>query len=272
MTVSPAVAAVGQTVQANARGLAPNGDYDLQVCGQDAVNGSTDCAALDTVATVAGAKGTLTMPIEVVAPPTPCPCVVAAFATTGNANPLTAPISIEGVSSSTAAPISPPQTPRPNIVVVDAKMGSMPLAAWFGLSGTQTVALTLLNNGTEPARSIGIFATIGSTPVVSRQLPGLGVGQQETYTVPVKIPALTVGNGTLVAHIDRGNGQLDNFKVPAPHWPWGLFIVAFIIIQLILLKVHNKMRRRREQKNPPVPPSTDHEETMFVGEVVHDGA
>ena len=89
--------------------------------------------------------------------------------------------------------------------------------------------------------------------------------------VPVKIPALTIGNLTLVAHVDRGNGQLDNFKVPSPLWPWGLFIVLFLIVQLILFKVRNKLRRRREQKNPPVPPAADPEEPMFRGEVVRHG-
>jgi hypothetical protein len=272
MTVNPPTAAVGQTVQVSARGLSPHSVYDLEVCGQNAVDGSSDCAVAGTVSTVAGADGTLSMPLEVVAPPTPCPCVAAAFPTTSNAAPVTAPLSIAGSSTGTA-PIPPAQTPRPNIVVVDEKMGSTPIGAWFGLPVTQTLALTVQNTGTSPAGSIDLFATLDSTPVVSQRLPGLGIGQQKTYMVPVKFPALTIGNHTLIAHVDRGNGQLENFKVPSSRWPWGLFIVAFIIVLLILLKVRNKMRRRRERMQPPAPSPEPCEETAtFEGEALGHGA
>jgi hypothetical protein len=220
---------------------------------------------------VAGSDGTLIMPLAVVLPPTPCPCVVAAFATTTDAAPVTAPISIEGSNSSTA-PILPAQTPAPDIVLVHAQMqGSMPIGSWFGLPVTRTLALTLRNAGTLPASSIDLFARLDSTPVVSTQLPGLGIGQQKTYMVPVKVPALTMGNLTLYGSVARGNGQLDNFKVPSPLWPFGLLIVAFLIVQLILLRVRKRMRRRRERTNPPAPPTADPEEPMFPGEVVRHG-
>jgi hypothetical protein len=268
MTVNPPTAALGQTVQASATGLSPHGVYDLEVCGQNAVNGTSDCAVAGTVSAVAGADGTLSMPVEVVAAPTPCPCVVAAFSISSNASPLTAPLSIEGASTSTA-PAPPAQTPRPNVVVVSAKMGTEPLGAWFGLPVTETMALTLKNNGTEAARSIAIFATIGSTPVLTRRLAGLAIGQQRTYMVPVNVPALTMGQVTVMAHLDRGNGQLDNFKVPSPLWPWGLFIVLFFIVQLILYKERQVRRRRREQKQPPTPTKEAPEETStFAGESV----
>jgi hypothetical protein len=267
MTVNPPTAAVGQTVQVSATGLSPQGEYDLEVCGQNAVDGSSDCAVAGTVPAVAGTDGTLSMPVEVVAPPTPCPCVVAAFSTTSNAAP-TAPLSIEGASTSTA-PVPPAQTPRPNVVVVHAKMGTEPFGAWFGLPVTETMALTLQNNGTEAARSIAIFATIGSTPVLTRRLPGLAIGQRRTYMVPVNVPALTMGEVTVMAHVDRGDGQLDNFKVPSPLWPWGLFIVLFFIVQFILYRVRKVRRRRREQKQPPTPTRDAPEETStFAGESV----
>jgi hypothetical protein len=270
MIVSPATAAVGQTVQVVATGLSPQGGYDLEVCGQNAVDGSSDCAVAGTVTTTAGADGALNMPLQVAVPPTQCPCVIAAFPTTSNASPVTAPISIEGVGTSTAT-IPPPQTPRPNIVVVDAKMGSLPFGAWFGLPSTQTLVLTLRNTGTEPAGSLHFFATLGSTPVVSRQLLGPGIGQEETYTVPVSFPALSVGNLSLSANVDRGNGQLNTFKVPSPHWPWGLFIVAFFIVQAILLTIRNRMRRRHERKSPPPPTPVSPDEPMFAGEEVRHG-
>jgi hypothetical protein len=212
------------------------------------------------------------MPLAVVVPPTPCPCVVASFDANSLAGPVTAPITIEGASSS-STPITLPQTPAPNIVVVNAKLqGSMPVGAWFGLPVTRTLALTLRNAGTLPASSINLFASLGSTPLVSRQLPGLGVGQQRTYMVPVSLPALSVGNLSITGHVDRGNGQLESFKASSPLWPWGLFIIAFLVVLLILLRVRNVLRRRREQKKPPGPPAADPEEPMFLGEVArHSG-
>jgi neocarzinostatin family protein len=271
LTVSPASAAVGQTVQVTVTGLSPNGTYELQVCGQNAVHDSADCAAADTVTTVAGSTGTLSMPLAVVVPPTPCPCVVASFDANSLTGPVTAPITIEGASSS-SAPITLPQTPAPNIVVVNAKMqGSPPFGAWFGLPVTRTLALTLRNAGTLPASSINLFASLGSTPLVSRQLPELGVGQQQTYMVPVKLPALSVGSLSITGQVARGNGQLESFKASSPLWPWGLFIIAFLIVQLILFRVRNVMRRRHERKQPPAPPNADPEGPMFRGEVVRHG-
>jgi hypothetical protein len=77
---------------------------------------------------------------------------------------------------------------------------------------------------------------------------------------------------SLFGHVARGDGQFDNFRVPAPPRPLGLPIVAFLVIQLVLLLWRNVMRRRFGRKNPLGPRAADPEEQMFLDEAVRHGA
>ena len=250
LSVTPMSGAIGQTVQVTGKGLPPGSIYQVQVCGQNAVHGSSDCAGAGAVSTQTDPEGTLSAPVQVVLPPTQCPCVVGAFSVT-TASALTTPISIEGASTS-PAPVSPPRVPVSHLVVVHAGFtGSTPAAQWFGFQATRTVALTVLNRGSAPASLLHLFASLGSTPVVSRRLTELGAGQVRTYDVPVTFPALTVGNETLIGHIVTRDGQLVGFKASVAVWPFGLLVAGLIIAQMILLAWRNVARRRYERKNLP---------------------
>jgi hypothetical protein len=212
------------------------------------VHGSADCAAVASYSVQADAQGAFSVPLTVVVPPTACPCVVAAFSVT-SALTVTTPISIPGASSS-PAPVSPPSVPRSHIVVAKSEFtGSTPFAAWFGLSATRTLQLTLTNTGAAPATSLHLIADLDSTPVLNTHLAPVGAGQTKTYEVPVTIPALSVGNLNLNGHIFTGDGQQSSFKVPVAIWPVGLLLVALILVQMILLAVRNIMRRRHERNN-----------------------
>ncbi len=266
MTVSPSSAVVNQTVMVTATGLPPGSIYQVQICGQNAVQGSPDCAGVGSSTTQADSRGVLSTPLQVVFPPTQCPCVVAAFPTT-IASPLTTAISIQGAS--TSAPIAAPQTPVSHLVVVHAAfVGSTPFKQWFGFQATRTLAVTLHNTGTAPASQLHLFASLGSTPVVSQRLGGaLAPGQIFTYNVPVTFPAFSVGNQSLNGHIVTGDGQNVSFKASVSIWPFGLVVVALIIAQMILLAWRNVVRRRYERNNPPGAEADELSEKHVTAEV-----
>jgi hypothetical protein len=253
LTVNPSAAAPGQTVQASGSGLPARSTFQVQICGQNAVHGSADCAGVAAASVQADANGDLSVPLTVVVPPTACPCVVAAFSVT-SALTVTTPILIPGASSS-PSPVSPPSVPRSHVEVAKSVLaGSTPLAAWFGLSATRTLQLTLTNTGAAPATSLHLIADLNSTPVLNTHLAPVGAGQTKTYEVPVTMPALSVGNLSLNGHIFIEDGQQATFKVPLAIWPVGLLLVALVLVQMILLAVRNIMRRRHE-RNYRIPPT-----------------
>jgi hypothetical protein len=260
LTIQPATAPVGATVQVVGSGLPSKASFQFQICGQRAVHGSADCASGAAVQVLSESNGTISLPITVVVPPIPCPCVVAAFAIS-SALTVTTPISIPGAPVS-STPVSPPQLPRSHLVVAKSELaGSTPVAAWFGFPATRTLDLTLTNTGAAPATSIHLIADLGSTPVLNTRLGPLGPRQTKTYEVSVTIPALSVGNMNVNGHIFTGDGQQTSFKVPVTIWPVGLLLVAIVLAQMILLAVRNIMRRRHERRNPT--PPTD----AFTGEL-----
>ncbi|HEY1443471.1 MAG TPA: neocarzinostatin apoprotein domain-containing protein [Acidimicrobiales bacterium] len=257
LSLAPATAASGQTVQVSGSGFPARSLFQVQVCGQNATHGSADCAGVASATIEADTSGNLSVPLTVVVPPTACPCVVAAFSVT-TALAVTTPISIPGAST-TPAPASPPTVPLSHLVVAKSELaGSTPVAAWFGFPATRTLDLTLTNTGAAPATSLHLIADLDSTPVLNTHLPPVGPGETKTYEVSVTIPALSVGNMNLNGHIFIGDGQQASFKVPVTIWPVGLLLVAIVLVQMILLAVRNIMRRRhgRNHPEPPTEPIT----------------
>lgn len=252
LTIVPATAAVGATVQVAASGLPSKEVVQLQVCGQNAVHGSADCAAGAAVQLQSESNGTFSVPIAVVTPPTPCPCVVAAFSIP-SALTVTTPIAIPGAPIS-SSPVSPPRVARSHLVVAKSELaGSTPIAAWFGFPATRILDLTITNMGAGAATSVHLIADLDSTPVLNTHLAPIEPGQTKRYEVSVTIPALSVGNMNLNGHIFTGDGQQRSFKVPVTIWPVGLLLVAIVLAQMILLAVRNIMRRRHERANPKPP-------------------
>lgn len=249
VAVNPSTASIGQTVIVNGSGLPAHDIFQVQVCGQNARNGSADCATAATFTVQAQSNGAFAASVVVVTPPTPCPCVVAAFSVTSGLT-ITTPISVPGAPFS-SSPVSTLQVPRSHVVVAKSELaGSTPIAAWFGFPTTRTLNLTLTNSGAAPATALQMIVDSGSSPVLNTHLAPVGQRQTRTYAIAVTIPALSVGNVNLNGSIFTGDGQKITFKVPLSIWPVGLLLAALVLIQIILLAVRNIMRRRYERNHP----------------------
>ena len=244
LVVSPSVAVPGGTVQVEVSGLIPNQNYQLQICGNDAARGSVDCSLMNAVSWVSTPSGTISTPILVVLPPSPCPCVVAAISPNAGPN-VKGPISITGAPQETVT--APPAQPK--VVVVDVALsGSTQPKEWLGFAASRTLVLTVRNSGAAPAANLFLTASIGSAPAAVPTLPGLAPGQVRTYRIGVTFPAFTVGNSVLSGHVGVVGWPLTPFHVSLSRYPWGWLIIALIVLQLILLAFRN-LARRRVQKN-----------------------
>ncbi len=251
MQVSPNAAVPGQSVYVAAYTFPPSADFQLQVCGDDVLEGSADCALTGSLSRATSKVGHFSGELTVLVPPVPCPCVVAAFSDS-LAQPITAPITVLGAPT---APLRYPPAP-PKLVVKSAVLtGSSRVAEWFGAAPKRTLVLRVLNPGTESVPNPIVLVRIGTAPVPANNLRGIGAGQVRTYRIPVTFPTLALGNYTVVGQVGAGNGQFARFDVGVLLLPWALVVIAFVILLLLLLLlvrvIRNRLRKRGEKTTEP---------------------
>jgi hypothetical protein len=156
------------------------------------------------------------------------------------------PVAIAGAP---VAPVIPARPAESHIDVLEATLtGSTNPAQWFGLAASRTLSITLRNVGNVPTRHLTIYASLDQTPIGSQRLPDLAARGERTYLIPVELPPLAVGSVTINGRLYGSTGQSSAFHVPESVFPWGLIVVALIVIQLVLLSIRNILRRRRERQ------------------------
>ncbi len=242
LTLATSTVVPGRAVTVAGVGWAPNTVLQASICGANAVSGSVDCAAQSSVIFSAGPTGTIESTIPIVIPPKPCPCVVLIAGTTISYLKRI-PVTVAGAAT---APVVRASRTVDDVEIVRAQfVGSTPLRQWFGLPATRTVSVTVRNTGSAATSNIDFFASLGTTPLTNHQLAPLGAGREATYLVSVPIPALTIGNVNVSGHVDSGE-QLKGFGVRTTIWPFGLLLLALVVIQCVLLLLRNFARRRHE--------------------------
>jgi len=238
--VSPTTAAPGSTVQVTGTGFLHKHLYQLQVCGNEAAQGSVDCDQTQAQMALTTASGTMETTLAVTLPPVPCPCVVAALSV-GNESLVTTPLTIPGTS--TAPTITRPQQGK--LVVRSARLlgGTQP-SEWLGFGADRTLEVTVQNVGSVSMQPITLIASIGGTPAMLPSLPGLAPGATHTYSLAVAFPALSVGRTTLTGRIGVMGEQFATFKVGISFYPWAIPVLAIVVGQGLLLAIRNLLRRR----------------------------
>ncbi len=247
--VAPNPAAIGSSVEVIARGLAPDTLYQVDVCGDLALNGSSDCDMADSLNGVTGKTGAFTLNLAISQPPAPCPCVVAAFSS-GADQPVTASISVLG------APEAPPSGTAPGTTLEIQSLnleGSWSWSELFGASPHRTLVLKV-HNGTNTAitdstLSLGIQRGSGSSSSVE-EAPPLGTiapGQTSIYRIPVTFPVLSIGSYHVVGRLGGASG-FDRISVPATLAPWGLLAVGLLIVLALLWVFAIRIRRRLDAR------------------------
>src|SRR5215471_2067104 len=247
LTVTPDSASVGSTVVVQGRGFPPQ-VYNLQVavCGNMGLNGSADCDQAAARTTFTG-DGSFALNLPVTMPPTPCPCAILAFAP-AIPDLVTVPFTVIGAPVATpAAP--PPVFEQSTLKIENAKLeGSGDWQSWFGAATTRDLVFTIHNTGTTPVDDPPLVLTAGkgSNPegvVTPPRIGHIEPGARRTIRASVPIDTLSVGSYTVKGRIGNA-GASETFRAHTTVYPWGLFVLAILVLLALLFWIFNGVRRR----------------------------
>ena len=276
VVVQPTVQSPGSSVKVIGQNLPPNTNVQVQICGNDALNGSGDCALSTAQEVTTSNEGLFQTSLIVSIPPKPCPCVVLLLDFSTPVTPM-APIDIIG------APFkSPSATNVQKLQIVNAYLtGSGPWSSWFGAPPQRTLVISIRNPNAAPYAdpplqlSVGAQADTTSNRVTTYRLSTIGPHQTKTYEVRVTFPAFSIGEHEVVGTVG-GVGLSRTLVVNTWLFPWGLLVVLVVLIEVVLLSLTRFIRERRRRREAEGQldlrdqgPST--EETVAVGAVVGAG-
>lgn len=235
VAAEPALAAdrtaakAGDQVLVRVAGWAP-GNLLLEVCGNEAANGSVDCAVGSSVNVPVQPDGTGAAVLPITRPPAPCPCVLRARALVGGAM-RAVPLVIHGVASRPPGqPATARQSTRLGITATRWGDAGPGWVALFAGPARHTLRVTVRNTGAAPVRQPRLSVVAGRTGqptaiVVVPPLGGLEPGQQRTVDIPVTFGAPTWGAYTARVEVS-GAAQPVVGYAHTTSYPWVLLIVV----------------------------------------------
>lgn len=247
-SVSPTSAPIGGSVTVAGTGWPADSLVGIEVCGNGARRGSSDCAPSAGAVAGANSTGQFASPVTILEPPVPCPCVVKL---TGLSTPATVllPLTISGhpdVGAGQSAGID---------VVRDLEISSMSVdgggsfTSWLGGTTERTLVMTVRNTGNVAITDPRVVLAVGkgSDPTGIIPSPSLGTipgGTQTTYRIPFEVGPLAFGDYTVTASIP-GFAPPVQASTSTTVYPWLLLIIpAVLVVQLVLILVRNRVRAR----------------------------
>jgi hypothetical protein len=236
-----------------------SGLVSVQVCGNGALNGSADCDLASTAAGGIRDGGLFYTGITIHKPPKPCPCVLRAYTVEGSQQ-VTTPIEIKGMAM--AIPTPSPSTPTVQISDVTIEERD-PWTTLFGAAPDRVLVFSVRNNGDVLLHNppVTLAWGRGSSPDGLMESPVLGdlaPGQTAVSRVPVPMGALSWGGYTVTIRVGVLGGDEATAKAETSVYPWGLLVVALLLLQLVLIWMRNRYRARRV---PPVDLAPDDDES-----------
>jgi hypothetical protein len=252
-------AAPGTQVRVTGAGWPARTLVHLEICGNEAANGSVDCSIPTAVDVAASSSGEFFAVLTTAMPPTACPCVVRASMVSGDAI-ATRRIEITG------APTGPvTRSPLPNLTdylaISDAHFESAPgWTSWFGASFTRQLVVTVRNSGPDRVDTTEVEVTSGRGEdptgfVAARRLGAIAKGASKTFRIPVPFDAMSFGNYRVKVRIS-GFGEPVIARRSTSTYPWALFVSVAVVVQLALLALRNRARRRLVAVDEPIERTT----------------
>ena len=245
-------AAPGEALNVSGSGWTPNARVHASICGNLALRGSSDCDLPGSRTMVTNADGAFTVRLDVAVPPAPCPCVLYV---TGEGTTATVRFPVEVIGAPAAATTQGlPVQSDPGFEVSARMSGTPSWLAWFGGSAERDLVLDVRNT-TEVARTPSLSVTWGTseTPTHVVDVPtleSLDPGEHREIRVPVEVDALTIGRVHVGGSIS-GAGPEAAFSLSTSNYPWALFVLLAITVQLLLLAIRNRVRARIHRVGTP---------------------
>ena len=237
------------------------GVVTVQICGQDAVNLTSDCDEANTYDAAIRPGGTFYAGLYVRIPQMPCPCVIYVTSQSGESSKI--PIQIVG------APVAPivPQINPLGPLALDGRLDTpTSVTSWFG--GPKNVTLLLhvknISGIILPSAVVSVRVGRGGSPtefVAGKTLATLPVGASRVVNIPLTIPAVTYGRYTVLV-ATAVDGSTVTTKVQTSSWPWAWLVIAVQLFLILLVLILRRARRGREAQiqslapESPVAPSS----------------
>jgi hypothetical protein len=239
----------GSTFKVQGKGWAPNSLVELEVCGNHADSGSSDCAVGTAVVVASDDLGAFAGRVSLVLPPAPCPCVVRAISQNSN-GAATADVTIPGAPIAHAGDgkVTAPALRRLDVEHVKL-VGSDTIGTWLGGRATRRLEFEIVNSGTVPVTGASVDFVAGpkGNPtgfIPPVKLDRLEVGQRRKLVVPIRFDALAFGDQAVRGSV-LGTSAPTSFTTFTSTHPWLLVVVPLLVVgQLALLGVRNVLRRR----------------------------
>jgi len=243
----------GSTFKVQGTGWAPNALVELEVCGNHADSGTSDCSVGTSVVVASNDSGAFNGRLSVVLPPAPCPCVIRAVSQDSSVS-ATASVTIPGAPTAHAGDgtVVQPALRKLDVEHV-ALIGSDSLTTWLGGRATRRLEFDIVNSGSVAVSGASVDFVQGPKGNPTGFVPPLkldrfAVGERRRIVVPIRFNALAFGDQSVRGSV-RGTSVPVTFTVNTSTHPWLLIIVPIVVLgQLLLLAIRNRLRRRLHER------------------------
>lgn len=230
VTASPGTAAPGSTTTVTGTGWPAHTLLTVLLCGQDAVDGTDDCANGTGRALTTTAAGGFTVQLPVVKPPQPCPCVIHATTVTGANTTVNTAFPVIGVAS---VPVK--QSPGTLLPLTATVSGGGSLMTWFGAPPHRTFKAVIANVGnsaiTDPVFRTGIWHSVFAPDWQEFQWSGvIAPGGRQEIDIPLDFAA--GAHGGYSVELQYNGTELTTQQVTLPH-PWGVTLFWLLLCVVV---------------------------------------
>lgn len=238
----------GQSIRVEGEGWPGNTVLTVELCGNEAANGSVDCDARNAKTVATTRDGALFVDLLATSPPSPCPCVVHVFLPGGDLD-LAVRVGINGVPT---APVEVVTGPARQLDVTSASLdGGSTLGSWFGGAPTRTLRLTIENTGDVALEGSALRVGWGRPSDPSRvvdapNLERLEPGESVEVEVPVTLAPLAWGDYVAAGRIAGFEGS--QFEASTTSYPWGLILLPLVLVGVVVGAVVIRSRRGVESE------------------------
>jgi hypothetical protein len=243
--------AEGEELVVTGTGWQPGTLITVELCGNAGRSGSVDCDVANGRVVTASAEGTFSTALIAGKPPRPCPCVLLADSQS-TAESATSEIAVAGMFTVPLEQQATTAELRRELEIAGVRVdGRGPWQSWFGAAPSRQLVVTLHNSGDVPLRDPPLAIAVGSGDDPDRIIPAPAVGRLEPgqvriLEIPFELDSLTIGSRTVRVEV-LGFPEPIVAEASTSAYPWGLLVLAVVLVQVVLLLVRNRLRRRIER-------------------------
>jgi hypothetical protein len=258
----------GDEIIVRGRGWPASTGIQVQLCGNLARSGTADCDPRSTATTSTGSEGTFGTRMVVTMPPTPCPCTIFVRNQEDSRN-VRIPFEVVGAPVGTVARDTGFDG---ELEVREVRLdGGGPELAWLGAPPERRLHLEVYNGTSRDIQLQGTFLWGRGDDVTNvlsvGELPTIIPGETAVIEHPVRLDVLAFGSYTVRGEIGSFAEKVE-FEATTSSHPWVLLLVVpALVVQWVLIRVRDRVRRRVLAAGEPAPDGPTSTEEPVEGEV-----